>query len=223
MAIRSDDEPRRTLDKQEATRHLIHTAIRLIAKMEDPFAVHVLVHSADKLVIDVAKSRGRKLRVDWEEYIKPEYHKHFFARNRAAYNYFKHADKDFDEDLPVSNIMMLNVITLFICIVNYTELFGEMTNHMTLLSAFAAALFPEIIQPATMEGIELLKNLRVLQGMTPAEFFATFEEKLEALPRYAGEVSKDMEDIVDFYHLSFGELRAGQTKSNRIFRLPDYS
>jgi hypothetical protein len=41
-------EPRRTLDKHEALRHLIHTAIRLIAGMEDPFAVYLLVHSADK-------------------------------------------------------------------------------------------------------------------------------------------------------------------------------
>jgi hypothetical protein len=36
-AIDPDDRiPRRTLDKREAVRHLIHTAIRLIAAKEDP-------------------------------------------------------------------------------------------------------------------------------------------------------------------------------------------
>ena len=51
-------EPRRTLDKREALRHLIHTAIRLIAEMGDPFAVHLLVHSADKILIDLAKQKA---------------------------------------------------------------------------------------------------------------------------------------------------------------------
>src|SRR6476660_2974004 len=72
-------EPRRTLDKREALRHLIHTAIRLIARMEDPFAVHLLIHSADKILIDLAKQHHQELRVDWDLYIKDEYHNEFFA------------------------------------------------------------------------------------------------------------------------------------------------
>jgi hypothetical protein len=58
--------PRRTRDKSEALRHLIETAIRLTARMEDPFAVHLLVDSADKILIDQAKQNGRELRVDLE-------------------------------------------------------------------------------------------------------------------------------------------------------------
>src|SRR4051812_36416931 len=92
-------EPRRTLDKREALRHLIHTAIRLVARMEDPFAVHLLVHSADKILIDLAKQNGHNLRIDWELYIKDEYHNEFFKRHRETYNYFKHADRDFAADL----------------------------------------------------------------------------------------------------------------------------
>jgi hypothetical protein len=207
MTAETDDAPRRTLDKQEAIRHLIHTAIRLIAKMENPFAVHVLVHSADKLLIDMAKNRGRKLCADWETYIKPEYHKDFFRQHRAAYNYFKHASKDVDDDLPVRDIMKLNVMTLFICVVNYNELFGEVTNHMTLLMAFVMALLPEIIRPTTMNDVELLKGIRDFEGMTPNEFFTAFANNLNVLPNYAREVSEDLEDIVDFYRLSFVELR----------------
>ena len=47
-----DRTPRRHLDKHEAIRHLIHSAIRLVMQAEDPFAVHLLVHSADKMLIE---------------------------------------------------------------------------------------------------------------------------------------------------------------------------
>ena len=127
-------EPRRTLDKREALRHLIHTAIRLIAEMGDPFAVHLLVHSADKILIDLAKQKGHELRIDCELYVKDEYHDEFFKRHRETYNYFKHADRDFATDLPVRDIAMTNAMNLFITVVNYEHMFGERTHHMGLLS-----------------------------------------------------------------------------------------
>lgn len=41
--------------KQEAVKHLLHAAIRLLGAREDPFAIHLLIQSADKLLIDLAK------------------------------------------------------------------------------------------------------------------------------------------------------------------------
>jgi hypothetical protein len=222
MTTGTDQGPRRTLDKQEAIRHLIHTAVRLIAKREDPFAVHVLVHSADKLLIDMAKQRGQELRVDWEKYIKPQYHKDFFIRYRAIYNYFKHADKDFDDDLPIRDVMKLNVMTLFTSVGNYYTLFKEITNHMTLLLMFVMALFPEVIPPEQIEGAILLQGISSVEGMTPHEFFEAFENNLGVFPKFIGEVSKDLEDIKEFYLLSFVELHAGKTERDRITRIREY-
>jgi hypothetical protein len=213
----------RTLDKQEAIRHLIHTAIRLIAEREDPFAIHVLVHSADKMLVDMAKNRGRELRVDWETRVKPKYHKEFFSRHRAIYNYFKHADKDFDDDLPVSDIMRLNITTLFMCVSHYHDVFGELTRHMMLHLMFVMALLPEMIPPNTSEGMELLKNIHGFEGMTPGEFFTLFKDSpAELFPGYIRELTKDREDIGHFYNLTFAELRAGETKSPRIFQIREY-
>ena len=65
--------PRRTLTKQQAVRHLIHAAGRMIATGEDPFAIHLLIQSADKILIDLAKKAGRKLVHTWGELIQPEY------------------------------------------------------------------------------------------------------------------------------------------------------
>jgi hypothetical protein len=215
-------EPGRTLDKREAIRHLIHTAIRLIARMEDPFAVHLLVHSADKILIDLAKQKGHELRIDWELYINDEYHNEFFKRHRETYNYFKHADRDFATDLPVRDIAMTNAMNLFITVVNYEHMFGERTHHMRLFLMFAVALMPQIIVPADIRGVEFLKGVRDMQGMTPSEFFRTFKEHPETLPNFYQEAAKDVEDLTDFYHLTFSELREGRRKSPRVFKLPSY-
>jgi hypothetical protein len=218
-----DDErtPRRTLNKHEAIRHLIHTSVRLIMTQEDPFAVHLLVHSADKMLIDIAGKRGQELKVDWELYIKDEYHKAFFDRHRATYNYFKHADRDFSADLPVHDIMMLNVMTLFIAIENYVKLFGERTDHMMLFLVFVMNLSPEIINKEAEAKVNLQAGLRMTQSMTPKIFFECFEENSHMLPKFYSEVSKDMQDIIDFYHLSFSQLRAGETKSPKLLRIPE--
>jgi hypothetical protein len=215
--------PDRYMDKQEAIRHLIHAAIRLVQKHEDPFAIHLLVHSADKMLIDVAKKLDKELRIDWELYIKPEYHADFFNKMRATYNYLKHADTDFHEKLPVHNIMMMNASSIFICLANYSKLYGELTKHMLLFYVFMLNIWPQLLKPEAAETPALLKAAEMTQGMTPGEFFKLFDEQNHVLlPGFYGEVSKDLDDTVDFYHLSFYELREGQTKSSRIFRIREY-
>lgn len=216
-------QPRRWMDKREAARHLLHTAIRLIIKQEDPFAVHLLVNSADKLLIDLSTHLGKELRVNWEDYIKPEFHGQFFKKIRETYNYLKHADEDSAVELPVHNIMMINISSLFICTANYSKLFEEMTDHMSLFLAFVMNLMPEIITPALIKlAPDLLKSLAAAQGATPSEFFELFEQNQSAFPRFGREVSEDLQDTTDFYHLSFRQIRAGETKSTRIFHIPEY-
>ena len=215
--------PDRYMDKQEAIRHLIHAAIRLVQKHEDPFAIHLLVHSADKMLIDLAKKRGQEPRIDWELYIKPEYHKVFFKKIRATYNYLKHADTDFDEKLPVRNIMMLNASAIFLCLANYSKLFGELTKHMLLFHIFMLNIWPQLLKPDAAGTSELLKATEMTQGMTPKEFFGLFDKRIhDLLPGFYREVTEDLKDTVDFYHLAFYELREGQTKSSRIIRIPEY-
>ena len=57
--------------------------------------------------------------------------------------------------------------------------------------------------------------------MTPSQFFETFEDNSQMLPTFYSEASKDLEDIIDFYSLTFSELRAGVTKSPRRIRIPE--
>jgi hypothetical protein len=74
----------------------------MFAMGEDPFAIHLLVQSVEKLLIDLARNRGVDLAFDWEAAIKTEYQREFFKMHWETYNFFKHADKD-TADLPVHN------------------------------------------------------------------------------------------------------------------------
>jgi hypothetical protein len=118
--------------------------------------------------------------------------------------------------------MMINVSSLFICTANYSKLFGETTDHMLLFLAFVMNIMPEVITPELAHTTELLKNVGMTQSMTPTDFFDMFEQLQHALPRYGRELAKDLEDTIDFYHLSFREIRAGEIKSHRILRIPEY-
>lgn len=101
-------------------------------------------------------------------------------------------------------------------------MFGEGTHHMALFQSFIFALMPKIIIPTDIHGIELLKGVRDMQSMTPADFFRTFDEHPEALPNFYLEAAKDVSDVKDLYRLTFQELREGKQKSPRLFRLPSY-
>jgi hypothetical protein len=118
-----EETPRRQLSKQDATRHLIHAAIRLFINGDDPFIIHMLIQSADKILIDVAKKSGKKLVHDWETFILPEKKNVFLTKYRETYNFFKHSDHDFGKDLPITDIVKFNLITLFVAVQNYFGLY----------------------------------------------------------------------------------------------------
>ena len=52
------DPPRRYIDKKEGVRHVLHAAIRSVLNEEDPFAIHLLCQSAEKVLIDLLKNQG---------------------------------------------------------------------------------------------------------------------------------------------------------------------
>jgi len=79
-------------------------------------------------------------------------------------------------------------------------------------------MLPDGLTPAKTE---LLKGIHIMESMTPGNFFETFEENSHMLPKFWSEVAKDLQDVIDFYNLSFSELRAGTTKSSRLIRIPD--
>ena len=203
--------PKRRMDKAEAVRHLIHAAVRMFAIGEDPFAVHLLVQSAEKLLIDLARNRSVDLVFDWETVIKDECQREFFKMYRETYNFFKHADKD-TSDLPVHNIAEGNAVALTMVIENYLTMFGALTEHMKRFRFFARLWKPKWFSRAMEDAVpeekmEGFKNAMVtLRSATPAEFFNATGENRQADEALESERKSDVSDVLDFYSTRFGDM-----------------
>ena len=210
--------PCRYLDKQEAIRHLVHGAIRLIMAKEDPFVIQLVVHSADKLLIDVAKKNGTYLELDSELYIKDEYHRDFFKDYRQTYNYFKHADEDFTKQLPIYDIAILNVMAVFVCAVNYVKLFQVSSHHVRVYFWFIQLLMPNVVKIPDPKAHEMFQEaLEGLANATPAEFFELVSRQASQFSlKTEEEMAFDLQDVVDFYRTPISQLRsAGDEKREK--------
>ncbi|GBE42192.1 MAG TPA: hypothetical protein ENH05_02595 [Rhizobiales bacterium] len=206
---------KRFLDKEEAARHLIHTAIRMIMIAEDPFAIHLLVQSAEKILLDLSKKQGVALTLDWKPLIRKERQDEFFKRYREAYNYFKHADRDFDQELPVRDITMINVLGILCCVSGYQELFGYKTGHMQFISAFSFVVVPGVFKLPGDKADEFSEGMKEIKDLTPRRFFALAPKvKWIAGLGLENERTRDTEDHGDFYDTSFRELAKRDEKKN---------
>jgi hypothetical protein len=193
--------PKRTITKQQAIRHLLHSASRMIAAGEDPFAIHVLIQSADKLLIDVAERSGKNLIFKWDEFIKPEYKDAMIASIRETYNFFKHADRDHDANLHVAEIAKTNILQLGLCIANYRSVFGEWTDHMRLLFNIAKFISPDgFVHPDQRALFDVA--IKRVDSMTLAEILNgwwtdAFLQKV--LPNLNSEKAQDLQDTHPLY------------------------
>jgi hypothetical protein len=209
------DAQKRTIGKQEAVRHLIHGAIRLLMIGEDPFVIHMLVQSADKMLIDIAKQSGKPHAFDVVEFINPDKKNLFFEKYRETYNFFKHADRDFDKNLPVIDIVRGNVVILFVAVQNYRAQVGAFTDHMFLVNMFVQAAIPGIFtaQMDEARAAEYKKLLARMSTITPKDFFATVYQNTNLFaPKFKAEDAEDRKDITTFYNTMFAELNKEDSK-----------
>jgi hypothetical protein len=204
-------DPRRRMTKQEAIRHLIHSAVRMVAAREDPFTIHLVVQSADKLLIDLAQKRGKPLALEWTENIKDEYRGPLIKVFRETYNFLKHADTDHDETLHVGAIAESNVLQLAVGCANYHSQFGEWTDHMKLMFNFAKLVAPNSF---VME-----RDREVFDAAVPKLVDMQFQEFFNndlwgdpmiaaSFPNLARERYEDLRDNTEFFATTFGEFSA---------------
>jgi hypothetical protein len=95
------------------------------------------------LLIDVAKNTNKKLAFNFADYLKPDLKTLVLKIFRETYNFFKHADKDHNDRLPVSEIAKMNLLQLAVCAGNYKSVYGEMTDHMLLIYPMSRLTFPD--------------------------------------------------------------------------------
>jgi hypothetical protein len=96
--VQNDREPPlRYISKEEGVRHILHAAIRSVFYGEDPFAIHLLGQSAEKVLLDCLKNA--KIEDPLLSLLKPELRSEFFKFYREPYNFLKHADRDSGDKL----------------------------------------------------------------------------------------------------------------------------
>ena len=189
-------EPKRWLTKQEGARHLIHASIRLIIAEEDPFAVNVLIHSAEKVLTDLFKHAGSDDPYSFEHLLVPKHKKEFFAIYREPYNFLKHADKDHDGKLPVYGIVRSNDVVLLTCIVRYQKLFSELTIHMQRFLTLCLICYPHLINWPTIPGIDVpTTHLSDLGRIPRGDLLKTMCEATSQERLFLEERSQDLIDI----------------------------
>jgi hypothetical protein len=87
-----------SVSKLEAAERQLKTAIRLFFAEGDSISIHTLVCSADGILTDLCKHRGKYpgFMRDVELYIVDGYEQEWLRAVNKAQNFFKHADKDPD-------------------------------------------------------------------------------------------------------------------------------
>jgi hypothetical protein len=198
--------------KEQASRRLIHSAIRMYARGEDQYALHLMIQSADKILLDLAKHRGVELYLDWEKRLPKEFHKEFFAGFRRPYNFLKHADKDPDEVVDWDTIADFNLLQLGVCCRHFKEVFGYSTRHMDILSGVIPIAFFERTEtsPEVRDSIEkiLLSNAH----MTFGAFLRSILDRGEIDPKMALETAEDLRSSNELLGMNFAALRAKYKK-----------
>jgi hypothetical protein len=180
-------------------------------RQEDPFAINLLIQSADQLLTDVAKATNEELRIDWSLYIKDEYLEQFYALRRETTNYLKHARGDFKKALGVRNIVQENVMNLFLAVMNYSSIYGGWTDHMHALFVFAKVLWPKIVHAPPTADAAFHKGIEDLGHSTPQAFAAIlFSPEFKMFPRLPKEIADDLVDTKEFYRTPIRRLRTNR-------------
>ena len=87
------------VSKIEAAETQLECAIRMFFARANPVPIGTLVGAASGILTTLAKHYGLQAFLHDSDWIKPEKKREWIQHLHKEQNYFKHADKDHDEDL----------------------------------------------------------------------------------------------------------------------------
>jgi hypothetical protein len=187
------EPPLRYIGKREGVRHVLHAAIRSVFYGEDPFAIHLLGQSAEKVLLDLLENA--KIEDPFFSLLKPEVRSEFFEFYREPYNFLKHADRDSDGKLAVRNIVASNDLPLYCCIHRYRVLFGAHTQHMSVFSMFVETFYPKIVE---LNPLPPMKKLVEATGsLTRGELLTQIWSCWQRDPTLQQERQEDLIDVAN--------------------------
>lgn len=82
-------------NKLDVVMHLTNQAIKMFFHREDRIGIHLLASASNEILTTILKSKKIKSVLGCNSImIKDEYRKEWIKGRKAAYNFFKHADRD---------------------------------------------------------------------------------------------------------------------------------
>jgi hypothetical protein len=186
--------PDREIDKIQAIRHLLHASIRMLFWEEDPFALHLVCQSCDKLILDCMEADGIQPKADFADYIKPEYLGEFYRIYREMYNYLKHAKNDRHGKLGVRKIVKNNEMSIFLNVARSRELGKVWTAHVRYFLGYANIVMPRLLKDESVNRTHL-ENEPALNLMTRSEALAIMREQALRDAQFVAERNEDLSDI----------------------------
>ena len=144
------------VNKVDAARRQIETAIKLLFSNGDPVAIHTLVAAGGRIVRDLCERRNTPGYILTKSLIKPGKEKAFHTGLSRATNFLKHADRD-SEDILENVREEVNEHLIMLACMFYRDLGYTRTTAMAVFEAWYCAINPE----AAEEGLAkvLLDNL----------------------------------------------------------------
>ena len=145
------------INKIEAARRQIDTAIRLLFDNEDPTAIHTLSMAGFRILRDLAKKQNSNISKSVQSMIKPGMEGKFWGSIQSFANYFKHAEKD--PDAIINNIPEeVNDPILFLASLYYKDLGYQFTPEMLALIGWYSAIHPDLIQKYAPDNFQAQVN-----------------------------------------------------------------
>lgn len=134
------------VNKTEAARRQIDTAIRMLFSYEEPVAIHTIAGAAFRILRDLAGKRTDSyMQKVTQAMIKPGMESEFWRQWNVPTNFLKHADKDpeakledFDEEA--------NEGILFMASLYYQDLGHQLTPEMITLVSWYTAMHPDFLR-----------------------------------------------------------------------------
>jgi cAMP phosphodiesterase len=180
----------------------------MIAVAEDPFAIQLLIKSAEQILIGVAKRTNRNLIWNWAEIVKPAFKKTFINSDRKTTNYLKHADQDHMDKLVIGDIAEDNIVDIAICAMNYSALFDHMTDHMRMICHIARYVWPDFFVGPDSRAVFDIAVSKV-KNTTLADYLVRLrnDDQIKAtLPHFEAEKSNDLQDTLVLYATRMADL-----------------
>ncbi len=129
------------VNRTDAARRQIDSAVRMLFSGEDPLAIFALTIAAMNILKVLSHKRtDRNLREALRTGIRPMSEEDFWRRIQRPADYFKHADKDLDAILNGGEYSDIDW-TLFMACLCYKDLGFQFTPEMSAFTAWHAAMY----------------------------------------------------------------------------------